>query len=375
MLLTEYEGKSLLCAHGIRTPGGTLIRRPAQLRRLRLTYPVALKAQVRAGGRGKAGGIARADDEASAQAAALRLFGLRFGDEPVRALLVEPWVQAARELYLAVTVDGNAGGYVVLYAPSGGMDVEQAPDLLRFPVGAPGHFRGHRLRAALLSVEPDAALRERIVALARRLLEIASTRDCITVEINPLFVLDDGNLVAADAKVVRDEAAAFRQDDVARAIERDRRALPRPLREALAGDLMLVWLDGEIGLISGGAGMTMAAMDLIADTGCRPACFLDCSANPTPDGYRLAFRLLDREPRVKAILVAIFGGGTHMDRVARTMSDIMRTRRSNKPVVFRLNGTQAERVPAVFEAAGLVNHVTIEDAVAQVAQLARRGAA
>jgi succinyl-CoA synthetase beta subunit len=268
-------------------------------------------------------------------------------------------------LYLAVAVDGNAGGYVILYSPTGGVDIEQSETLVRFPVGAPEEFQAHALRDALAPVEEDISLREKVLVLARRLLDVAAARDCTTIEINPLFLMPDGSLLAADAKVVRDDSAAWRQADIAERLAEEKRVQPKAIRAALEGSLMLVWLEGEVGLISGGAGMTMAAMDLIAEAGGRPACFLDCSSNPTPDGYRLAFSLLDSEPRVKSILVAVFGGGTHVDRVARTMRDILKERRSRKPVFFRLNGTNVDGVPAVFEPAGLHNHATLEDAVTQ----------
>jgi succinyl-CoA synthetase beta subunit len=202
---------------------------------------------------------------------------------------------------------------------------------------------------------------------------IAAAIDALTVEINPLAVLSGGKLIALDAKIVRDESAAFRQADVAEELEMARRREPRLVGRALAGNLMMVGLDGEVGLMSGGAGMTMAAMDMIANTGRRPACFLDCSSNPTPAGYQLAFDVLDANPKVKAILVSIFGGGTHIDRVARVMNDIMKKRKSRKPVVFRMNGTGYEKAGAVMREAGLYNHPSLESAVdAVVAALATK---
>jgi succinyl-CoA synthetase beta subunit len=118
--------------------------------------------------------------------------------------------------------------------------------------------------------------------------------------------------------------------------------------------------------------MTMAAMDVIADAGGRPACFLDCSANPTPQGYHLAFELLDGEPQVKVVLVSIFGGLTQMDRVARVMKEIMSERRSRKPVVFRLNGTNVTQANEILTQAGLHNNATIEDAVRDALSLTRK---
>jgi succinyl-CoA synthetase beta subunit len=337
-----------------------------------VSLPVAVKAQVAAGGRGKAGGIACATSRARMMAAARRILAARFGGERPSALLIEPWLAIERELYLAVTIDPAAEGYVVLYSPRGGVKVETAAPPARYAVGAARNFRAHALREILLPIETDPAVRERIIALARRLVELASNRDCTTVEINPLAKLRDGGLIAADAKIVRDEYAAYREAGIRSAMERERRRQPRLIARALAADLMLVWLDGNVGLISGGAGMTMAAMDLIGEAGGRPACFLDCSNNPTPEGYRLAFELLDSEPRVKVILVSIFGGLTQMDRVARVVRDIMHRRTSHKPVVFRLNGTNAKLIDEIFSGTGLANHLNLEDAVAAAVRLARR---
>ncbi len=370
MLMTEHAGKCLLGAHGVAVPHGELLRKGGHASRWRGAYPAALKVQVSSGGRGKAGGVVRVDDAEHAEAAAQELLGRDFSGERPASLLMEPWVDHTRELYLAVTIDGESGGYVVLYAPSGGVDVEhQAPHQYAF--GSPRDFRAHAFRSMLADIEQEGALRERIVALARRLLFLATAIDAVTIEINPLAVLPDGKLLALDAKIVRDESAAFRQADIADEIGRTRKREPRMVQKALAGNLMMVGLDGEIGLVSGGAGMTMAAMDMIADAGLKPACFLDCSSNPTPAGYQLAFDVLDAEPKVKAILVSIFGGGTHIDRVAKVMNEIMTKRKSRKPVVFRMNGTGRDKADAVMHEAGLHNHATLESAVDDVVAAAR----
>ncbi|MCC7487302.1 MAG: acetate--CoA ligase family protein [Burkholderiales bacterium] len=370
MLMMEYAGKRLLRQYGVPVPAGALLRKSADARRWRGSYPVALKAQVPSGGRGKAGGVLRADRAEQAESAAQRLFDLEFGGMRAAALLMEPWIEHSRELYLAVTVDGESGGYVVLYGPSGGIDVEHHTPC-KYAFGTPRDFRAHELRSRLASVEPGRATGERVVALARRLVFAATALDALTVEINPLALLPDGRLLALDAKIVRDDAAAFRHADIAEELARSRKHEPRLVRKALAGNLMMVGLDGEVGLISGGAGMTMAGMDMIAASGLKPACFLDCSSNPTPAGYRLAFDVLDAEPKVKAILVSIFGGGTQIDRVARVMDEIMRKRVSRKPVIFRMNGTGRERADALMREAGLHNHPTLESAVDAVAASVR----
>ena len=372
-MLLEHQGKALLRAAGVAVPQGELVRSADSADRTRLAFPVAVKAQVAVGGRGKAGGVVKASSIAGAKKALKQLLGRELNGERVREVLIEPWLDIRREVYLSVTVDPEAEGYAVLYSPHGGVNVERNEPPVRYGFGRLDRFRAYRLREILRDKESNDAVRERVVSIAARLVALAGRRECTTIEINPLAILGDNSLVAADAKVVRDDHAAFRVGDIAELLEQARRKERPAIAKALAGNLMLVWLDGEVGLISGGAGMTMAAMDLIADAGGRPACFLDCSNNPTPAGYRLAFELLDRDAGVKVILVSIFGGLTQMDRVAPVMCEIMEERKSKKPVVFRLNGTNAAKANAILAQAGLHNYSTLEEAVAEAVTLTKPG--
>jgi succinyl-CoA synthetase beta subunit len=300
---------------------------------------------------------------------------MRFQDECPESVLIEPWIGFTRELYLGVIVDGAASGYALLYGPNGGMDIESGPPPARYDIGAAHRFRAWQFRGAIEAVEADPVVRERVVALGERLVRLAAARDCTTVEINPLVVLEDGKLLALDAKVVRDDWAHYRQRDLAVALEADKRRQPKLLQDCLDMQHMYVRLDGDVALISGGAGMTMAAMDMIQDLGGRPACFLDCSPGPASTrGYMPAFAMLDADPAVKVILVSVFGGGTHMDRVASAMRDIMPTRTSRKPVVFRLDGTHVDRVDAILADIGATNHASLESAVTEAVALAGQGA-
>lgn len=376
-MIPEYEAKRLLASAGVATPRGILIKRggrATQLATARIkTFPVAVKAQVRSGGRGKQGGVIRANNAMALRAAAKKLFATTFGDEQPAALLVDPWLSIARELYLSVTVDGAAEGYVVLYSPKGGIDIEDGPPPARYPVGAPWNFRAHELRAVLEPVERDFQVRERVISLAQRLVETAAARDCTTIEINPLARLKDGALIALDAKIVYDDWAHYRNDAIAAQGDAEKRRAGKLLRACLEMRHMYVRLDGDIGLISGGAGMTMAAMDLIRQYGGRPACFLDASPGPTSArGYRPAFAMLDADPAVKVILVSVFGGGTHMNRVANAMKENIAMRKSKKPVVFRLDGTHVDQVAAIFDTIGAKNHACLEDAVTEAVKLARK---
>lgn len=376
MMMLEHEAKKLLDSVRVPVPQGIVVRRdrrralnaPAKVAQ----YPVAVKAQVRSGGRGKQGGVMKAKDAAALTTAIERLFAMDFGGEKPAALLIEPWLAIDRELYLSVTVDGRADGYVVMYAAQGGINIEDGPPPARYAVGAAHRFRSHELRTALLGHESDYALREKVIALAQRLIRAAALHDCTTIEINPLVRLADGEVVAADAKVVRDEWAAFRNREIAASMEEHKRRTDRLLRDCLDMQHMYVPLDGDIALVSGGAGMTMAAMDMIAEHGGRPACFLDCSPGPTSTrGYRPAFAMLDANPKVKVILVSVFGGGTQMQRVANAMKEIMAERKSRKPVVFRLDGTNVDQVPEIFSQFGARNHATLEDAIDEAVGLAK----
>lgn len=376
MMILEYEGKRLLRAAGIAVPEGVVIRPgtralQAAVKRVK-AYPVAVKAQVRSGGRGKQGGVVRANNATQLKAGAKRLFATKFGDEHPEALLADPWLAIDRELYLSVTVDGAAEGYVVLFSPEGGMDIERGVPPVRYPIGVPWRFRTHELRALLEPAEKDFQVRERVIALAQRLVETAAARDCTTIEINPLARLANGELTALDAKVVYDEWAHYRNADIAGQRAGIRKRADRLLKACLDMQHMYVRLDGDIGLISGGAGMTMAAMDMIREFGGHPACFFDCSPGPTSTrGYRPAIAMLDADPQVKVILVSIFGGGTQMQRVANAMKENMPLRKGRKPMVFRLDGTHVDQVPVILDTFGARNHDCLEDAVREAVKLAR----
>lgn len=366
MLVTEAQGKALLRAAAVATPSSQELRSLDEVRACRIDLPVAVKAQVAAGGRGKAGGIRKANSAAELEEAFSAIMAMRFAGEAPASVLVETWLEIERELYLAVAIDSRVGGFNVLYSPRGGVDIEDGPSPISYPVGLARNFRAHVFRGLLEPVEPDAKVRERVISVARRLLDIALANECTTVEINPLVVAKSGALVAADAKIVLDEAAAFRRAATAAAIATAREKADRGIRLCEEANLMLVWLDGEIGLISGGAGMTMAAMDAIDGAGAQPACFLDVSGNPTPAGFGLAFDLLDRAPKVKGILVSMFGGGLHTDRVAKTLVELLGKRTSAKPVTMRLNGTRSDLATTILRDGGHQNHATLEAAVADI---------
>ena len=220
MMMLESDAKRLLASVGVAVPAGTVWRKGEPATGVKVAaYPVAVKAQVRSGGRGKQGGVIKAADAAALEAAGKKLFASEFGGEKPDVLLVEQWLAIEREAYLSVAVDGRAEGYVVLYSPTGGIDIEDGAPPARYPVGAAWNFRVHELRAVLEKVEADYQWREKVIALAQRLVRTAAAQDCTTIEINPLVKLADGSMIAADAKIARDEWAYFRSEAIA--AERD----------------------------------------------------------------------------------------------------------------------------------------------------------
>jgi succinyl-CoA synthetase beta subunit len=371
MMLTEIQGKGLLREARIPTPLGHVARDMPELRALEPVFPVAIKAQVSCGGRGKAGGVRRCSSQLELENAFSEIMRLDFAGTNPDCVLVEPWLEIARELYVAVTIDSKCGGYAALYSPQGGVDVEFGAPPACYPIGMPREFRAHHYRRVLMDVEADPKVRERVISLTRRLLQVAQVHECMTVEINPLIVQKDGSLIAGDAKIVLDEAAAFRNALTETQIVNSRAGDAPDVRACAENGIVLVWLEGNIGLVSGGAGMTMGAMDAIDDAGASAACFLDISGNPTPAGFGLALDLLDSSAQVDGILISMFGGGLHTDRVARTLVDVLNVRKSKKPVAIRLNGTRSEIAGKVLKAAGHRNHLTLEDAVTSIVRHAK----
>lgn len=368
--LTEALSKRFLGRFGLPCLPGETVDSPeaAMAAAARLGPRVVVKAQIPAGRRGKAGGVLLVETpEAAANAfqrvTAVEIDGLR----AVEALL-EPRFDATAELYLAALIDPEAAGPVLLFGTQGGVDVEVTGGIRVIPLEPGGTVPGEVFRATGPGLPP--AVFEGLPVVAQGLISALTELDARLAEVNPLAVGPRGELVALDARLVIDDHAFFRQPELRAAV---REMQPRRVEDQVrdATRLEYVGLDGDIGLISGGAGMTMAVMDLIDELGGRPACFLDCSANPTLDGYGAALNLLLEDARVRAILISIFGGLTQMDRVARTLVTLLNDRRPVKPVTLRLMGTNADEADRILVEAGLVNHQRLEDAVAAAVASAR----
>lgn len=370
--LTEHLSKTILARFGLPIGPGALVssREHAADAADRYGGHVVVKAQVPAGGRGKAGGIKRAVGAAEAAAAFEEVTSVTVDGLRACHARVEPAIDAKDELYFAIVLDGELGGPVLLFGTEGGVEVERATPPIRIPLRPDGTVPAaiFRREGRATGVEPPVV--ERVLTLSDGMARAYRSLDAQLIEVNPLARTHDGRLFALDARLIVDDHALFRQPELRQLIE--------SMQPRRTGDLIrdrtrleFVQLDGPLGLISGGAGMTMAVMDLIADMGSRPACFLDCSANPTLEGYGAALDVLLRSEPVKAILISIFGGLTQVDRVAKSLVALIGEKRPDKPVTIRLMGTNVDRAEQALEAAGLRNIRDLRQAVAAAVRSVR----
>jgi succinyl-CoA synthetase beta subunit len=380
--LEEHAAKTLLAATGILVPEGGLAIDPAGAAALAATLgPCMVKAQVAAGRRGKAGGIRPAATPAAAEAAAKAILGMTIGGQPVERLLVERRVEVARELYAAVLTDAETRGPLLLVAAEGGMEIEElaarAPEsLLRIPVdirhgiGAE-EIRRHLHQRSWPGLAHDAAAGQLADVLAR-LYGVYAASDAELVEINPLALTGSGALVALDCKFVLDDAAAARRPELA-ALATPEPRTPLEAR-ALEHGLRLIELDGDVGVLANGAGLTMTTMDAVRHYGGAPANFLEIGG----EAYRLArpaLELVLANPRVRSLVVNFCGAFARTDVMAAGIIEAWQALRPEIPVFFSIHGTGEDEAVALVRARlGLEPFDLMDDAV-QAAVEAAAGAA
>jgi succinyl-CoA synthetase beta subunit len=376
----EYQAKALLREFGVAVPRGDVADTPAQARAIaeRLGGKVVVKAQVHAGGRGKAGGIKLADDPQGAEQAAGPIIGmmLKTPQTPpegikVRKVLVEEASAIDRELYLSITLDRARATHVVMASQAGGMEIEEVaaktPDkILRewaHPALGIGDFQARRL-AFGLGLTADAF--KQGVALIRNLFALYLAKDCSLAEINPLVVTRDGRVFALDAKLNFDDNALYRHQDV---VELRDVHEEDPLDvEASRYGLNYIKLDGDVGCMVNGAGLAMATMDIIKLAGGEPANFLDVGGGASPEQIENAFRILSSDPNVKAVFINVFGGILRVDRLAEGIIAAVRKLGLTLPVVLRAEGTNVEQGKKMLADSGLA--LTMADDMADGAKKA-----
>ncbi|HEV8307186.1 MAG TPA: ADP-forming succinate--CoA ligase subunit beta [Methylomirabilota bacterium] len=385
MRIHEFQAKAILREFGVPVPRGEMADTPAAARAVaeRLGGRVVVKAQVHAGGRGKAGGIKIAAGAPEAEAAARQILGMRLKTPQtppegivVQKVLVEEAFAVAKELYLAVTVDREAAAPVVMVSEAGGMEIEEvaarSPEKIqRAPTDPALGLLPFQVRRLLFSLGLDGDLGRAGAAAIGGLYMAFVARDCSLAEINPLVVTADGRLLALDAKLAFDDNALFRHPEM-KSFRDTNEETPLDVEAAKFG-LNYIKLDGDVGCMVNGAGLAMATMDIIKHAGGAPANFLDVGGGANATQIENAFRILLSDPNVKAVLINIFGGILRCDVLADGIIRAARTLGITVPVVIRMEGTNVEEGRQMLRASGL-NFTTadgMQDAAEKVVRLAR----
>jgi succinyl-CoA synthetase beta subunit len=390
MNLHEYQAKELFRRYGIPVPPGVVAGSPEEAVQAAQTLGGAVwvvKAQVHAGGRGKAGGVQLVRNLAALRAAAERMLGQRLvtaqtGAEglPVARVYVESGSAIEREIYLSLTLNRERGRIAVIASSAGGMDIEavaqRTPEKIIavnvHPAAGLQPYQCRQLAFALQLAGPQIAeFQSLVMALYRLYIE----EDASLLEINPLIVTRAGKLIALDAKINIDANALFRQP--ALATLRDPEQEDPLERRASEHELNYVSLDGDIACMVNGAGLAMATMDLIQLHGGKPANFLDVGGGATAERVAIAFGIIFSNPKVRAVLINIFGGIVRCDIIAAGVVQAVKAVGVKLPVVVRLEGTNAVQAREILATSGLAITAAVDltDAARKVIALARKVAA
>jgi len=368
MNLLEFEGKRLFAEYGISIPSGSVYdgsNLPEAI-----VFPAVVKAQVPIGGRGKAGGIRIIENEKELESAVSNILGMDIRGHIVRQVLIEERVKGDREIYLSIAVDRSRRCPLIMTSSMGGMDIEGVPDeqILREwvdPWIGPSTFTSRNLT---YSLEFDDRSARQFASLLKALWQLFRERDAELVEINPLIVKSDGSLVAADSKVVIDDDALYRHSEF-HGSHGDVTPLERKAREK---GIAFVQLDGNIGVIANGAGLTMATLDFLTLHGGRGGVFLDLGGTDDPAKVQEALLLMS-EAGPKVILVNIFGGITKCDTVASGLLSAMKEGGIDIPIVARIKGVNEERAVELLDGSGIVPVLYLDEAARKVVDIAGEG--
>ena len=366
MRLFEYQAKAYLRRHGIPVPrGGVISNRkeiPKVLARLS-SGPWVVKAQVLAGGRGKAGGVKVCRTLEELESAAAELLGTRLvqegfqGTHPViRKVLIEDMIPHEREFYMGVTIDREARWPKVLFCPKGGIDVEEAvrknPEMMMsIPLDTLGGFLRYRFRDILLRFIPQLADVTCLAFMADSMTRMLWDLDALLVEVNPMVLTEAGTCMALDAKVEIDENALYRQPSLQKI--RMSTLIDPVDRKAARAQVSYVRLDGNIGCLVNGAGLAMATMDAVREKGGRPANFLDVGGGADRAGVDRAVQILAADPKVRAIFINIFGGIVHCDLIAASLAAVLPAAGKDFPVIVRFQGTNRDEAVRLLKRSGL----------------------
>ncbi|HIQ03288.1 MAG TPA: ADP-forming succinate--CoA ligase subunit beta [Desulfurococcales archaeon] len=376
MELYEFESKRIFMSKGIPVPRGVVIERIEDVNKVTLKPPLMVKAQIPIASRGRLGGIVKVKSLDELKHVVSRLLNTVIGGLKVRKLLIEEAVDIAREYYLSLTIDRVKRKPVILASSEGGVDIEEVArrepwKIIKHYIDPIIGLRDYELRRIAFKIGlRDSSLIREFMSIARAMYNIFTEFECELVESNPLVLTVNGRFVAVDAKIIVDDNALFRHREL-ELLRRECREYTELELKAREHGFTYVELDGEIGIIGNGAGLTMATMDLVKYYGGNPANFLDIGGGARAEVVKEAVKILLLNPKVKGILVNILGGITRADEVARGVIEALNEVNVRKPIIVRLKGTREEEGRRILSKVGIPLYEDMDEAAKRVVELVK----
>ena len=382
MKIHEYQAKELFRQYSVPVPEGKAVFSVEEAKEAAQGlggFPVVVKAQIHAGGRGKGGGVKLASSMEEVETLAGEILGMTLvthqtGPEGrvVKKLLIEAGQKIEKELYLSLLVDRATASIVIMASRDGGMDIEQVAEktperIVKVHVDPLMGIQGYQLRQVAFGLEIPTAAMKQFSRLLSNLYKFFAAKDCSLLEINPLILTADDQVLALDAKVDFDSNALYRHKELMELRDLDEED---PMEvEASKYNLNYINLDGNVGNIVNGAGLAMATMDIIKNAGAAPANFMDVGGGASSEQVENAFRIILADDKVEAVLINIFGGILRCDNFARGVVDAAKKTGINIPVVVRMEGTNVEEGKKILNDAdlGLASAVDLNDAAEKIA--------
>jgi succinyl-CoA synthetase beta subunit len=384
MKIHEYQAKELFGKYDVPVPRGGVAFTPDEALQVAKTlggYPVVIKAQIHAGGRGKGGGVKLAQSgpevtEIAGQIIGMNLVTHQTGPQgrPVKKVLVEQGLNIAKELYLSIIPDRETAKIVVMVSEAGGMDIEEVAantpeQIIKVAINPLQGIQAYHCREVAFGLNLAPAVMRPFVAMVKNLYRMFVEYDCSLLEINPLVITAEETVIALDAKINFDDNALFRHKDILEYRDLDEED---PLEvEASKFNLNYINLDGNVGNMVNGAGLAMATMDLIKFAGAEPANFLDVGGGASAEMVENGFRIILSDPNVKGILINIFGGILRCDVLAEGVVQAAKKTGIDVPVVVRMEGTNIDEGRRILAESGLklTTATDLKDAAAKVAEI------
>ncbi|MBM3907940.1 MAG: ADP-forming succinate--CoA ligase subunit beta [Gemmatimonadetes bacterium] len=380
MNIHEYQAKEILRGFGVPIPAGKVATTPAEAEAIAKEFGVAVmvKAQVHAGGRGKAGGVKFCKTPAEAKEKATAILGMQIKGLTVEKVLVTVAADIGSEAYVGIIVDRARKKPVFMVSAAGGIDIEQVaaqtPEkILYLPVDTRYGLRGYEAMRMGFFLYSDVKLAKQAAKIMQQLYRAFMASGCSLAEINPLVATPAGELIAVDGKMVIDDNELDRHAEI-EALRDVSSEAPSEV-DARNCNLTFIKLDGNVGCVVNGAGLAMATMDLVKYYGGEPANFLDIGGSSNPEKVVNALRIITADPNVKCILFNIFGGITRTDDVANGIVTATKANPLQVPIVIRLTGTNEEIAVKILTENGFTASADMDEAVIKAVELAKGGKA